>query len=892
MAGAIDLFAGSSSITGTNLFKVDKDPLQQLDEGVDDVVGKQAQSTGGQFTSILDGILKSILGTPANTGTVPDLNTYFANIEQFLGSLNPLDPNFLDNLLTSAVSFISNILHPTNMLAPIVSDPNSSGGVSGFVPLENMAVELLTSLVGGAQSVVDAILASIGIPAGSGTTTQVDQFFSDLLSMLSNPALTSTATPGVRSTGAWSGVVNTSSLSIPKPTGGAVADVDIVLVWVNGTAANASPPAGSVWPPGTWPFATSSGSHDFRLWVWALDVTTMTPGNYTVGISGGGAFCHGIAVRVGATQPAGAVFDGAPVPASAAGSAATPPVTADTTSGNDLVLWASWKFSGSASHVLPSGYTSVFGSTGGTGGDTTGASAQLMAGYQMKAATGSTGAVSGSWDTADNIAAMLIPMVARSAFNPVAAIEDFIANMLHPTNMLAPLDPSTQLIDIDHIPTDDLGRSNIFDIQALLDSISNALIGAGAQFFSTTQPQARSSLDSIFGQVSDNVTMLQVLQSANISRSQAVGVLINIDFSQYPDGPMPSIFTLTYSGSGTSTLAISGGKAGWHIVNDANRSCVVRYNVAPTATDWQIVAGSMASAPPQGDTGGTPRIWVLGRMNAAATDYVWARGYSNGFLSYVGDIGYTVGGVDTVWRSGVNIGWNLSMRLFCGANGNPREYQVFAGTTLIIDYVETGTGSQMNSSHRYWGSKSEMKTSIFGGVDPGQVAAAAVTDNQPATSIGSTFRTSRASTGTVTIAAGNNFLPANFFDTVERITDDMTWDSTVAGGVLTINTEGTYLINCRYAIANLPTTNKLDASVYASYQGGSFVLIRRLGGSFADNFTGNSAYGMNGSAVMYFTPGDRLTLGTVATSGATTLTGSTNGEQTYFEVALMNRSLA
>jgi hypothetical protein len=191
--GAIDLFSGSSSITGTNLFQVDKNPLNQLDEGIEDVIGKQAQSSGGQIISIIETMLEQILGIP--NGTLPDLGTMFGNIEQFLGNLNPLDPNFAANIVTAAETFITDILKPTNLVALLVGNANNSAGVTGFIPLENLAIDLLAGIIGGAQSVIDAILGAIGIPAGSGTEQMVTQLFNQLFQMLGNPLFGSTFNP-------------------------------------------------------------------------------------------------------------------------------------------------------------------------------------------------------------------------------------------------------------------------------------------------------------------------------------------------------------------------------------------------------------------------------------------------------------------------------------------------------------------------------------------------------------------------------------------------------------------------------------------------------------------------------------------------------------------------
>ena len=247
MAGAIDLFSGSKSITGTDLFSVDKDPLKELDQGVEDIIGKQANAVGNAMWNSVQLLIDSLLGiTPAVPGDPSSTPSPYDGVASFInnvlamlglsnttGSIN--DPTSTNFTLDSLLSWVEGLLLPTNSVAPIVTDPTSSGGVTGFVPLENMAIEALVSLVGGSQEIVDAILSSVGFPPGSGTATQVDQYFTDLMSFLSNPDLVQSATPTVTSTGAWSGVSTTASLAVPIPTGGSVGNVDVVLVWADST---------------------------------------------------------------------------------------------------------------------------------------------------------------------------------------------------------------------------------------------------------------------------------------------------------------------------------------------------------------------------------------------------------------------------------------------------------------------------------------------------------------------------------------------------------------------------------------------------------------------------------------------------------------------------------
>jgi hypothetical protein len=201
MAGAIDLFAGINPIAGPNLFVVNKNPLNQIDTGVEDVIGQQAQALGFDISQLIQALINQILGMGlkfledllgglAPLGTLDDIALFFSNLLKFLGELDPLSPTF--NPIAAANDFLNLVLLPTHLIAPLVADATAGLGFPGFVPMENLAVEEIGAIIGSAQAVIDAILATVGWLAGVGTAADVTQYFNDLLAMLGLPALTST----------------------------------------------------------------------------------------------------------------------------------------------------------------------------------------------------------------------------------------------------------------------------------------------------------------------------------------------------------------------------------------------------------------------------------------------------------------------------------------------------------------------------------------------------------------------------------------------------------------------------------------------------------------------------------------------------------------------------
>ena len=491
-----------------------------------------------------------------------------------------------------------------------------------------------------------------------------------------------------------------------------------------------------------------------------------------------------------------------------------------------------------------------------------------------------------------------------STGNPLTSIFGSLTSI--PGSSLLGLDASkiiTGVLSILQIPTGSLGIGNIADIQSLSDYITNALVGA-TSFFDTTLPQANSSMNSIFANVVNNTQSIQAMSSTAGGASNS-GTSVSIDFANYPNGPLPSIFTTTYSGSGTSTLGIANHLAGWaNLVNDADRAAVVVYNAAPTSTDYQYLQGAMASPPPEETFYNTyPRIWALGRVDNPANpqNYVWARAYSNGFLSYVADIGCTVAGVDTVWVSGIQLTWTTSIALSFGVGGNPRRYQVFSGTQLVYDYTETGSASRLGAGFRYWGLKTEMKKWVTGtdgsrGGDPGSLAGCSVYDNGPQTFAGSGaafYRAGGAVTCTSTIGTPLKF-PAAFFDTAIGVTSDMS----SAANAVTIGNAGWYTATIRSKITINVGTGSLSLSPVvfknnAAHRAGTPLMQANIVGTQA------TTSALCGSIEFYAAAGDVIEPGYLfenvnsgSISGNFQCSGDATAVGTYWTLAMTNRSLA
>ncbi|AYD87062.1 minor tail protein [Mycobacterium phage NicoleTera] len=418
-------------------------------------------------------------------------------------------------------------------------------------------------------------------------------------------------------------------------------------------------------------------------------------------------------------------------------------------------------------------------------------------------------------------------------------------------------------------------------LQDLVDAATNALSGAsqiGEEIFGAGVEAAKATMENLWAMLTKTVRDVQALQSEQETTANG-GRRFNIDFSNYPNGAFPSgLFNLTYTGPGTSTLAISGGNARWNTAGNGYRRATMIYPT-PTLTPQQIVRGTLASPPSPGTN---VRIWSLARANAAGTDFVFARGYSNGFLSYRGDIGCYKNGVEYVWASNVALTWNLDLRIVCGVGENPRRHQVYSGNTVVWDGVEPGDKqSIIDANHCYWGAISETD----GSNTPGTVAGASVSDNAPPAVTGSTMRVYRSLTSGLTKGGGQAVLPANTLDAVDYRSEDITWNA--ATQTATVQKSGTYMLGLRIQVNEAQGfSEERFPLLYINGDPRVRMGARRgisINGFGVPSTPQDVAYG--GDGVTYYLSAGATVQPGLKTDGSVNIIGDTNASLTWFSMA-------
>ena len=454
------------------------------------------------------------------------------------------------------------------------------------------------------------------------------------------------------------------------------------------------------------------------------------------------------------------------------------------------------------------------------------------------------------------------------------------------------------------------------DVAAIIDRAVGTFLGEGQT--GESPDDAGLAFEKVNNDLIDNTNAINELKASQTAQN-ATGIAISNDFADYPDGAFPSIFSLTYSGVGTSQLVIDKGKAKWNKSNNQNRDCLARYNVRPTETDHQLLRGTMSSPPEDTTDGGRPHFYACGRMNTAGNDYVWARAWSVGsFFLYKADIGCTIGGVEYVWATGIDLTWSLNMSFVLGVGNNARQYQVFSGQSLMFTFTEavaevatlaerpTGLGagdidkfwyvaetglryrwngsgwdagvvaSKRDASHRYWGSLAQLRRDNSGTPNAGGVVSGcSVADNEPPLVKGTTAKFVRTSSGNQPFTGGSVIdpLPSNFFTTPRWQSRDI--DYNPATNQYTVKKEGTYVINAR-----------IDLS--SSMSSTCHVILRVNGQASQWGDTqrpGDSAQSIVGHWTEYLRVGDVVDLATHHTGlTVSTLTGEATGSKTYFDI--------
>ncbi|WP_141213983.1 DUF7257 domain-containing protein [Mycobacterium marinum] len=395
--------------------------------------------------------------------------------------------------------------------------------------------------------------------------------------------------------------------------------------------------------------------------------------------------------------------------------------------------------------------------------------------------------------------------------------------------------------------------------QQILNGLFGAFgIGAGGAVSGASPAQAISSVVAAQQNIADNAAGLAALQALLAQAANGGGLSVNINFSDYPDGSLPSTFTVD-----SGAAAISSGYA-----VATTSPAIVQYNDDETETDYQAVSGIFSSVSSFNSVGLRCRVNSAGTTDVRAVYNVAVGGWS---LTAI------VAGSSTVLSTAYDTFTPGAVyTLIAGTVGGNRVFQVLKNGTALtfstggISYTDTGNVSQVGASYRRGGW-------IIIGTAP-KMSTWALADNTPPAVVGSGFRAYRTSSTTLSNSSGSPALfPSTWFDTVDYNSSDLPYDAST--NKITVSVSGHYRIQM-----------VLHATSYVNW-GASNYLFGTLYVNGTRVRTGNNliyGYKLETGFDIYLEAGDYVQLGYVSNTNFSA-NGDASGLITWWSVTFLNR---
>lgn len=326
------------------------------------------------------------------------------------------------------------------------------------------------------------------------------------------------------------------------------------------------------------------------------------------------------------------------------------------------------------------------------------------------------------------------------------------------------------------------------------------------------------------------------------------GTATQENFAAMADSPtsLGTAWTQSYSG-GTSKLGITGGRAAWYNSGDL-QTCSAVYST-PTQGLYQRVSVVMGSTIAEQGA-----FRIIGRSNAAGTTYVWAElgpSRSNWRL------GYTINGASSTIVTSAQSTAALSGSTYSAQFGK-------SPNTNSVELYFNGTSISWTDSSRlfpYWDDTAYRYTGFWSKATatPPQVSSFSFYDNSQSQNLGSGLivRASAAAAlaaNRVTLASTFVYLPNGYFNTEQKRTSDITFNS--ADNSFTVSVDGWYLIEVNMLFGTGITQN---FSYQTTLWGPSNV---PKGTTFL--YPSNSStfqYGVNDSFIVYLNRSETVRLG-------------------------------
>lgn len=420
-------------------------------------------------------------------------------------------------------------------------------------------------------------------------------------------------------------------------------------------------------------------------------------------------------------------------------------------------------------------------------------------------------------------------------------------------------------------------------LSAIKDSISAFidLLRQGADGTAQTGAVAADAADALAG-LRQSITAANTKLTQIISGENAGPGIVGATYVDEADRTTTADWGINWQLTGTGSVHCDGNNFAWIDSGSAPRYVLGRYTAGASLTDYQLVQMVMASKMESPVFGSSPNCGngLLGRMNAAMDTFVYARIYYNRV-----ELGCYVGGVQQVFATNnvtpvTGARWGLQL----GTGDGDRLFQVTMNGSIVCSYNDTAAVSAMGTNYRY-GGQAMWSDSRFGGEStPGSIAVWALSDNQPSGVIGTTFRAHRTSGTQMTLGTGKVVCVNGFYDTVDRISADLTYLPSNNCGVQ-VSKPGTYVVTVR--VKGTGVFQQGTAGAAGIYKNGQPISWGTPVGTPAGagfNINVGVCDAVFVTAPVYCVAGDIIQPGFWFVNFTATATGEATGTETFFEI--------
>lgn len=356
-----------------------------------------------------------------------------------------------------------------------------------------------------------------------------------------------------------------------------------------------------------------------------------------------------------------------------------------------------------------------------------------------------------------------------------------------------------------------------------------------------------------------------------------------------------------WASSGTGYVRSDGVRAYWVDSGSSAGTWLGRYTATATITSYQVISTVLNAPLAEAPILGGAQCWnyILGRSNLTMSSFVYLK-IGHNTLSIWKVVN---GGADILVGEAISYRPRVgdSIQLVLGTGDSVYQFQIKVNNQTVYTVTDStyygGVLSVENAAtHNFGGMAFAAAPRAGGGQStPGALGVFALADNTPAPVIGSGMRAYRASTTPADLSSGTNIFPLGWFGQTQDKTPDLTYSSET--GRVTVSVEGWYQVvinqygNSGVGVGAFGQTRAVLYKGVGGGAGGSGDVYAQAAGHGWSN--GSGYHGFRGDFLIYLRPGEWIEPGYASTGARSdVLTGDTDGELTWFSVALVNRSYA